>query len=41
MFQKKPGHCKPRHQLETQLDVVSKSNYGNGGGKPQGELEKK
>lgn len=32
MFQKKPGHCKPRHQLETQLDVVNKSNYGNGGG---------
>lgn len=31
MFQKKPGRCKPRHQLETQLDVVNKSNYGNGG----------
>lgn len=32
MFQKKPGHYEPRHQLETQLDVVNKSNYGNGGG---------
>lgn len=31
MFQKKPGRCKPRHQLETQLDVVNKANYGSGG----------